>query len=34
MSRNRVLTDEQVRSFLDKGFLIVKDCLDQAVADR
>jgi Phytanoyl-CoA dioxygenase (PhyH) len=34
MSRYRVLNDEQVQSFLDKGYLVVKNCLDKAVAER
>ena len=34
MDKYRVLTDEQVQSFLDKGYLIVKDCLDSSVSNR
>lgn len=34
MSHYRVLSDEQVQSFLDKGYLIVKDCLDRRIANR
>ncbi len=34
MSNYQVLTDEQVQSFLDKGYLIVKDCLDLDIANR
>jgi len=34
MSRYQVLSDEQVASFLDNGYLIVKDCLDQRLAKR
>ncbi len=34
MNKYRVLTDEQVQSFLDKGYLVVKDCLDQTIAKR
>jgi hypothetical protein len=34
MSQYRVLTDEHVASFLDKGYLIVKDCLDLSLAQR
>lgn len=30
----RVLSGEQVQSFLDKGYLIVKDCPDLTVASR
>jgi ectoine hydroxylase-related dioxygenase (phytanoyl-CoA dioxygenase family) len=32
MGTYRVLTDEQVQSFLDNGYLVVKDCLDTNVA--
>jgi Phytanoyl-CoA dioxygenase (PhyH) len=28
------LSDEQVQSFLDKGYLVVKDCLDISIANR
>jgi hypothetical protein len=34
MSQCTVLTDEQVHSFLDNGYLIVKDCLDPIIAKR
>lgn len=34
MSNYSVLSDEQVQSFLDKGYLVVKDCLDFSVARR
>src|ERR1700680_2310626 len=34
MGKFAVLNDEQVNSFLDKGYLIVRDCLDLAVAKR
>ena len=34
MSKYKVLNDEQVQSFLDKGYLVVHDCLDLAVANR
>ncbi len=34
MSNYKVLTDEQVQSFLDKGYLVVKDCLDTSIANR
>lgn len=34
MSHYRVLSSEQVQSFLDKGYLIVKDCLDRRIANR
>jgi hypothetical protein len=34
MSRYKVLTDENVRSFLDKGYLVVNDCLDPAISNR
>ena len=29
-----VLNDAQVQSFLDKGYLIVEDCLDLHIAKR
>jgi len=32
MSQYQVLTDEQVQSFLDKGYLVVKDCLVRDIA--
>ncbi|MGQ9903188.1 MAG: phytanoyl-CoA dioxygenase family protein [Anaerolineae bacterium] len=34
MGSYKVLTDEQVQSFLDKGYLVVHDCLDMSVANR
>jgi hypothetical protein len=34
MSQYQVLTDENVASFLDNGYLIVKDCLDLSLATR
>ncbi|MCS7061337.1 MAG: hypothetical protein RMN25_09250, partial [Anaerolineae bacterium] len=34
MGKYRVLTDEQVQSFLDKGYLVVRDCLDRSIAER
>jgi Phytanoyl-CoA dioxygenase (PhyH) len=34
MSKYSVLTDEQVQSFLDKGYLVVEDCLDTSIAKR
>lgn len=34
MGKFRVLTDEQVQSFLDDGYLVVKDCVDPALAER
>jgi hypothetical protein len=34
MGKYRVLTDEQVQSFLDKGYLVVKNSLDTSVAER
>jgi hypothetical protein len=34
MGKYVVLNDEQVNSFLDRGYLIVRDCLDLTVADR
>ena len=33
MNDYSVLTTEQVQSFLDKGYLVVKDCLDLSVAN-
>ena len=33
MGKYKVLTDEQVGSFLDKGYLVVNDCLDMRVAN-
>ena len=33
MGTYRVLTDGQVQSFLDNGYLVVKDCLDTSVAE-
>ena len=34
MNKYKILTDAHVQSFLDKGYLIVKDCLDLNVASR
>lgn len=34
MGKYRVLTDQQVQSFLDDGYLVVKDCLDPEFAKR
>ena len=34
MSKYKVLTDEHVQSFLDKGYLVVHDCLDMTIANR
>jgi ectoine hydroxylase-related dioxygenase (phytanoyl-CoA dioxygenase family) len=34
MSAYATLTDTQVHSFLDKGYLVVKDCLDRDIAAR
>ncbi len=34
MNNYRVLTEEHVRSFLDNGYLVVKDCLDLNIANR
>ncbi len=34
MSHYRVLTEMQVQSFLDKGYLVVPDCLDKNIANR
>ena len=34
MRKYQVLTDAQVQSFLDHGYLIVKDCLDTTLAQR
>ena len=34
MGRYTVLTDEQIQSFLDKGYLVVPDCLDMSIANR
>jgi hypothetical protein len=33
MGKYRVLTDEHLQSFLDKGYLIIKDCLDRQIAN-
>jgi hypothetical protein len=33
MSQYKVLTDEQVQHFLDKGYLVVPDCLVRDIAD-
>ena len=34
MGKYRVLTDEQVQSFLDNGYLIVHDAVDIGIANR
>src|SRR5450759_2853924 len=34
MDKYAVLNDEQVNSFLDQGYLIVRDCLDLTIAHR
>lgn len=34
MAKYRELTEAQVQSFLDKGYLVVHDCLDTSVANR
>ena len=34
MDTYRTLTEAQVQSFLDKGYLVVKDCLDLTIARR
>lgn len=34
MTQYRVLTEAQVRSFLENGYLVVKDCLDKDIARR
>ena len=34
MSHYRVLTDAQVESFVDKGYLVVKDCIDFTLANE
>jgi ectoine hydroxylase-related dioxygenase (phytanoyl-CoA dioxygenase family) len=34
MNNYKVLTEAQIQSFLDKGYLVVKDCLDTAIANR
>jgi hypothetical protein len=34
MGQYRVLTNEQVQSFLDNGYLVVQDCFDTALAQR
>jgi ectoine hydroxylase-related dioxygenase (phytanoyl-CoA dioxygenase family) len=34
MSKYKTLTEEQVQNFLDKGYLVVKDCLDLSLANR
>ena len=34
MSQYRVLTDKQVQHFLDKGYLVVPDCVDLDLAQR
>lgn len=34
MAHYHVLNDLQAQSFLDKGYLIVKGCLDRTIASR
>ena len=34
MGKYQVLTDAQVQSFLDNGYLVVKDCVDPGLAER
>ena len=34
MGQYTILSDEQAQSFLDKGYLIVKDCLDLTIAQQ
>src|SRR5215213_9122684 len=34
MTQYRELTDAQVQSFLDNGYLVVNDCLDPTIAPR
>jgi phytanoyl-CoA dioxygenase PhyH len=34
MFQFKVLNDEHVQSFLDKGYLVIEDCLDPAIANR
>ena len=34
MGKYKVLTEEHVQSFLEKGYLVVKDCLDPNIANR
>jgi Phytanoyl-CoA dioxygenase (PhyH) len=34
MGKYKVLTEEQVQSFFDKGYLVVNDCLDKSIANR
>ena len=34
MSKYRVLSEEQVQSFLNNGYLVVRDCVDVDVANR
>jgi hypothetical protein len=34
MTQYRVLTENQVRSFLDNGYLVVKNCLDLKIANQ
>ena len=34
MSHYKVLTETQVQSFLDKGYLVVHDCLDLNIANQ
>ena len=34
MSQYKVLSDQQVQSFMDKGYLVVKDCIDFKLANE
>lgn len=34
MQKYKVLSDEQIQSFLDNGDLVVRDCIDLGVANR
>src|SRR5690348_769054 len=34
MNHYRTLTDEQVQSFMTKGYLVVHDCIDKTIAKR
>src|SRR5258708_7048416 len=34
MSQYKVLSDQQVQSFMDKGYLLVKDCIDFKLANE
>ena len=34
MEKYRVLSEEQVQSFLNNGYLVVRDCVDVDVANR